>query len=110
MYDVSESQIHALMKQPNEHRITVKITGSEVFKLPVAENEESFYRAVIEKINKNINGLCQGVGADRPTVALAKVALYYATILYRRTEAMAEQSRLLDDFEATLDSLLAGTD
>lgn len=98
------------MNNAKQHLITVKIAGSEVFKLPVAENEESFYRYVIERINDNCNHFRFGPHADSPSVALAKVTLYYATMLYRQTEQVNRQSALLDDFEARIDSLLAGTD
>ncbi len=98
------------MNNAKQHLITVKIAGSEVFKLPVAENEESFYRYVIERINDNCNHFRFGPHADSSSVALAKVTLYYATMLYRQTEQVNRQSALLDDFEARIDSLLAGTD
>ncbi len=98
------------MNEQKEHKITVKIIGADSFKLPVAESEESFYRAVIDKINKNINGLCLGANADSPTVALAKVALYYAEILYRQTTMLKTQTQLLRDFEARIDELLQGSD
>ena len=42
-------------------------------------------------------------------VALAKVTLYYATMLYRRTNLMNNQAELLREFEARLDSLLEST-
>lgn len=98
------------MDETKEHRITIRIAGVEPFKLPVAENEESFYRGVIENINRNINGLCVGTNAETPTVALAKVALYYATILYKQTSALNTQTQLLHDFEERIDRLLEGTD
>lgn len=99
-----------MMKQSNQHLITVKIAGADAFKLPVAENEESFYRYVIERINENLQKFRYGSNADSDSVALAKVALYYATMLYRKTELMRSQATLLEDFETRLDSLLEGTD
>lgn len=98
------------MNNAKQHLITVKIAGSDVFKLPVSENEESFYRYVIERINDNCNHFRFGPHADSASVALAKVTLYYATMLYRQTEQLNRQSAMLDDFEARIDSLLAGTD
>lgn len=98
------------MKQSNQHLITVKLAGAEPFKLPVAENEESFYRYIIERVNANLQKFRFGANADTENVALAKVALYYATMLYRKTELIRSQASLLDDFEARIDNLLAGTD
>ncbi|MBP3536590.1 MAG: cell division protein ZapA [Muribaculaceae bacterium] len=98
------------MKQSNQHLITVKIAGAEPFKLPVAESEESFYRYVIDRINENLQKFRYGANADTENIALAKVALYYATMLYQKTELIRSQSGMLDEFEARIDRLLAGTD
>lgn len=96
------------MEKSNEHNITVKIVGVEPFKLPVKENEESFYRSIIERINENCKNLIYGASGDEPAVALAKVSLYYAVMLYRQTRQVQEQKALLQSFEDRLDSLLAG--
>ena len=48
--------------------------------------------------------------ADSSDVALAKVTLYYATLLYRSTELVKKQNKLLEEFEQRIDQLLAGTD
>lgn len=98
------------MDETKEHRITIRIAGVEPFKLPVAESEESFYRYVIQRINENIERLCYGVNADTKAVALAKVALYYATMLYRQTNTINARAALLEDFEKRLDELLQGTE
>ena len=98
------------MNEPKEHRITIKIAGVEPFKLPVPEDEESFYRLVIGRINSNVDRLSYGVNADSRAVALAKVTLYYATMLYRQTNLINSQSELREDFEKRIDRLLEGTD
>lgn len=98
------------MEQSKTHRITVKIVGVDPFKLPVKENEESFYRSIIERINENCKNLIYGASGDNQTVALAKVALYYADMLYRQTRQVQEQKALLQSFEERIDNLLAGTD
>ena len=98
------------MKQSNQHLITVNIAGAVSFRLPVAESEESFYRYVIDRINDNLNKFRYGANADPENVALAKVALYYATMLYQKTDLIRSQTELLDNFEKRIDQLLAGTD
>ncbi len=98
------------MNEQREHKITIKIADVEPFRLPVPENEESFYRHVIERINKNVDKLSFGAHADSREVALAKVALYYATMLYRQTNLINAQAALLSDFEKRIDSLLEGSD
>ncbi len=97
------------MEPDREHRITVKISDIEPFKIGVSESEESFYRQVIEKINENVRRLQFNSSPDSTEVAVAKVALYYATMLYHRNNIMNAQSRLLEDFERQLDELLQGT-
>ncbi len=82
------------MNADKEHRITIRIADIEPFKLPV---------------NENVDRLRFGANADSDGVALAKVTLYYATMLYRRTNLMNNQAELLREFEARLDSLLEST-
>lgn len=98
------------MNDNKEHRITIKITGVEPFTVSVSEDEESFYRNVIKRINGHIDRLSYGLNADSARVALAKVALYYATMLYQQTDLINSRARLLEDFEKRLDTLLEGTD
>lgn len=98
------------MEKQTEHRITVKIADAPAYKLAVKESEESFYRQVIANINANVDKLRYGVNADNAQVALAKVTLYYATMLYRQTKMINDREKLLDDFEARIDALLEGTD
>lgn len=98
------------MKQQNEHRITIKIADADPFKLPVKEDEESFYRHVIEQINANVNKFLYSPNADTPSVALAKVTLYYGTLLYRQANLINNQAEMLQAFEEKIDKLLEGTD
>ncbi len=99
-----------MMIKQNEHRITIKIADADAFKLPVREDEESFYRHVIEKINSNVNRFRFGANPDTPSAALAKVTLYYAVMLYRQTNLINSEAELLQKFEERIDNLLQGTD
>ncbi len=96
------------MNDNKEHRITIRISGVEPFTLPVSENEELFYRSVVKRINEHVDRLSYGVRADSKNIALAKVAIYYATMLYQKTDLINSQARLLHDFEERLDTLLGG--
>lgn len=98
------------MKSSNKHRITIQIPGAAPFKLPVDESEESFYRKTIEHIVGNCNRMRYGADADTDDVALAKVALYYAIMYYRKSELLRNQGIMLDNFEQQLDSLLSSLD
>lgn len=94
------------MNKQKEKRITIKITGANAFVLPVKENEESFYFRVVEQINNNVDRFQYGANPDTKSVALAKVALYYATMLYRQTNLINNQAEILQNFEARLDELI----
>lgn len=98
------------MNEKREHKITIKIADVEPFRLPVTEDEESSYRLVIERINKNVDRLSYGADADSREIALAKVTLYYALRLYGQTNLINAQAQLLADFEKRIDALLEGSD
>lgn len=98
------------MTMSNIHRITVQIPGAAAFKLPIGEDEESFYRKTIKAIENNCNRLRFGKDADPDDIALAKVALYYAIMYYRKCELLRSQGLLLEDFENRIDNLLAALD
>ena len=51
-----------------------------------------------------------GADADTDDVALAKVALYYAIMYYRKSELLRNQGIMLDNLEQQLDSLLSSLD
>lgn len=99
-----------MMNKQHEHRITIKIEGADPFRLPVREDEESFYRHVIEQINSNISRFRYGANPDTPSAAIAKVTLYYAVMLYRQTNLINNEAEMLRDFEERIDKLLEGTD
>lgn len=80
----------------------------EPFKLLVPEDEEQFYRYIIEQLNNLWKKMRFGPGAVPSEVALAKVALYFAEMFYRKSALAAQQSRVLDDFEQQLDKVLRG--
>lgn len=94
------------MTPQKEHRITIKIADVEPFRLPVREDEESFYRHVIDQINANVTRLRNSAKPESSQSALAKVALYYAVMLYRKTNLINSQTELLDAYEMRLDALL----
>lgn len=84
------------------------VAGVEPFEVPIRKSEESFYRMVLEKINRNIDRFRYGANPHTTEIAIAKVLLYYATLTYRRTQLINSQAELLDNFEKRLDSLLQG--
>ncbi len=99
------------MEQSNEHTITINIAGVRAFKLPVSsQSEESLVRHVVTRINEHMQNFTYGANPKTKDVALAMIALYYATMQYRNIELLRSQNSMLDNFETRLDKLLAGTD
>lgn len=98
------------MNTQKEHRVTIKIDGVDAFRLPLREDEESFYHEVVEKINAYVKRFAYGANADTKSVALAKVTLYYAVMYYRQSNLINNQAKFLQDFENSLDGLLAGVE
>lgn len=96
------------MNADPEHNITIKIADVEPFKLRITQSEEPFYRMVLDKFNTNVDRFRYGIASDSTAVALCKVGIYYATMLYKRTHQINSQAEMLRSFEERLDSLLEG--
>ena len=94
------------MDEQKKHNLTVKIADVEPFKLAVAASEEAFYRHIIDQLNRIWGKMHFGAVGESPQVALAKTALYYAEMFYRKSALANEQSKMLDDFEQSLDDTL----
>lgn len=94
------------MENDREINITVRIADFESFSLPIRMSQEALYRELISKINRYVDRFRFSSAPDSGPVALAKVALYYATMLYRCNEQLNRQSQLLADMEQELDNLL----
>ena len=98
------------MTKQKENKILIKSADADAFMIPVKEGEESFYRTVTEQINANVNRFRFGANSDTSAVALAKVTLYYATMLYRQANLINNRAEMLKSFEERIDRLLEGTD
>lgn len=94
------------MSEEKQHRFTAVIADAEpiVFKIDAAE--ETIYRKAV----KHINDFWRKMQADQPGksshYALAKVALGFAELYYRKAEQLEEQSRMIENFEKSLDDIL----
>lgn len=94
------------MSAERQHRFTAVIADAEpiVFKIDAAE--ETIYRKAV----KHVNDFWQRMQADQPGksshYALAKVALGFAELYYRKAEQLEEQSKLIKEFEESLDDIL----
>lgn len=98
------------MNEDKRHKFTTTIADAEplVFSLP-AEDEPIFRKAAY-----HVNELWKKMRAKQPEKSshylLAKTALAFAELYYRKSEQLESQSKLLEAFEADLDRLLLKLD
>lgn len=96
------------MNEEKQHRFTATIADVEPFAFNIKLSEEPIFRKAAYHVNK----LWQQMQADQPGksshYALAKVALAFAELYYRKSEQLAAQAKLLEDFEHDLDEILMG--
>lgn len=98
------------MNEEKKHKFTAQIADVEPFVFHIALEEEEIFRRAAYHVNE----LCRkfkAVQPDKPSeYTLAKVALAFAELYYRKSEQLAAQSRMLDEFEKTLDAVLLSTE
>ncbi|MBO5267641.1 MAG: cell division protein ZapA [Muribaculaceae bacterium] len=96
------------MNEEKRHKFTVTIADVEPFAFTITLAEEPIFR----KAAYHVNNLWQKMQQDQPGksshYALAKVALAFAELYYRKSEQLASQSKMLEDFEHELDEILMG--
>lgn len=90
------------------HRFTAKIADVEPFAFPIKLDEEEIYRKAVYHVNKLWNSHRDAQPGKSSHYALAKVALAFAELYYRKSDQLAAQSAVLDDFERELDDILMG--
>jgi hypothetical protein len=94
------------MSEEKKHRFTAKIADVEPFVFSITLDEEPIFR----KAAFHVNELWRNMLADQPgkssQYALAKVALAFAELYYRKSEQLSSQSQMLDAFENELDKIL----
>ena len=96
------------MNEEKRHKFTVTIADVEPFAFTITLAEEPIFR----KAAYHVNNLWQKMQQDQPGksshYALAKGALAFAERYYRKSEQLASQSKMLEDFEHELDEILMG--
>ncbi len=91
-------------------RVTIKIADVEPIHFEIDRNEEIIYRKAEYHINK-LWGEWRQVHKNKSSQeVLARVALAFAELYYRKTDQLESQVRMIDDFEKDLDELLLGED
>ena len=96
------------MNEEKRHKFTVTLADVEPCAFTITLAEEPIFR----KAAYHVNNLWQKMQQDPPGksshYALAKVALAFAELYYRKSEQLASQSKMLEDFEHELDEILMG--
>ncbi len=94
------------MKDDKLHRFTAKIADVEPISFPIKLEEEEIFRKAAYHVNKLWQNNLSAQPGKSSHYALAKVALAFAELYYRKAEQLSAQSKMLDDFEHELDTIL----
>ncbi len=96
------------MKDDKLHRFTAKIADVEAFSFYIKLEEEEIYRRAAYHLNQLWNKNREAQPGKSSHYALAKAALAFAELYYRKAEQLAAQQAVLEDFEHELDNILMG--
>lgn len=91
-------------------RVTIKIADVEPIHFEIDRKEEIVYRKAEYHVNKLWNEWRQANKNKSSHEVLARVALAFAELYYRKSDQLEGQARMIDDFEKQLDNLLLKTD
>lgn len=98
-----------MMNEEKKHKFTAKIADVEPFVFHINLDEEEMFRKAAYHCNE-LSRRFQALQPDKSSdYILAKVALAFAELYYRKSEQLQAQSRMLDEFEKTLDNVLLET-
>lgn len=98
------------MDDEKKHRFTAKIADVEPFVFNIGLSEEPVFRRAEYHVNELWRKMCREQPGRSSHYILAKVALAFAELYYRKAEQLGSQSALLDDFEKQLDDILLQID
>lgn len=98
------------MNEEKKHRFTAKIADVEPFVFNISLEEEEIFRRAAFHVNELYRKFTVLQPEKPADFALAKVALAFAELYYRKSELLNAQSIMLAEFEKTLDEALELTD
>ncbi len=94
------------MNNENKNRFTAVIADVEPITFVITPEEEQIF----QKASYHVNDVWRKMQKDQPCKSshyiLAKVALAFAELYYRKSEQLNAQSQMLEDFERDIDSIL----
>lgn len=88
-------------------RITVRIADTEPIQFPVKRSEERLYRQAEYHVNQLWRDWAKAYPRRSTADLMARVALAFAELYYRKTDQIEQATKLLGDFEHELDRLLS---
>lgn len=88
-------------------RITVRIADTEPIQFPVKRSEERIYRQAEYHVNQLWREWAKAYPRRSTADLMARVALAFAELYYRKTDQIDQTAQLLGDFEQELDRLLS---
>ena len=91
-------------------RVTIKIADAEPIHFEIDRDEEIVYRKAEFHVNKLWADWRQAHKNKSSQDVLARVALAFAELYYRKSDELENQARLIDSFEKQLDDLLLKVD
>ncbi len=87
-------------------RVTIKIADVEPIHFEIKRDEEVIYRKAEYHVNKLWSEWRQAQKNKSSHDVLARVALAFAELYYRKTDNLEAQAEMIDNFEKQLDQLL----
>ena len=90
--------------------VTIKIADAEPIHFEIDRKEEIVYRKAEYHINKLWADWRKGLKNKSSHEILARVALAFAELYYRKSEELEGQAQMIDNFEKQLDELLLTDD
>lgn len=94
------------MDEETKHRFTAQIADVEPFVFTISLSEEPVFRRAAYHVNELWRKMCAEQPGKSSHYVLAKVALAFAELYYRKAEQLASQSQMLADFESNIDRIL----
>ena len=91
-------------------RVTIKIADAEPIHFEIDRDEEIVYRKAEFHVNKLWADWRQAHKNKSSQDVLARVALAFAELYYRKSDELENQARQIDSFEKQLDDLLLEVD
>ena len=98
------------MDEEKKHRFTAQIADVEPFVSYITLAEEPVFRKAAYHVNDLWRKMSKTMPEKSSQYTLAKVALAFAELYYRKSEQLAMQSKLIEEFETTLDKVLLETE